>query len=326
MKSFEYFKPKALEDASRILLSEPGSKVISGSTDLLGEMKEGIAEPSILISLSDIPNLRRIIWDGDGLTIGAMVTLSDIVSHPEIRSRCLLLAESAESVATPQIRNVGTLGGNLCQRPRCWYYRSSRFDCAKKGGDKCFAVGGLDRYHAVIGGAGCYIVHPSDTATALVALGASAKIFGAGSERTVPIADFFAGPDVDVTRENILRSGEFLISVNVPPSALDHPSSYLKAKERQSMDFALTSSAVLLKISDGVIFGAGVSLGGVAPVPWHLVSVETALTGISINSIEPEIITSSVLKEAEPMSANGYKIQLSKSYLNKAILKAASRA
>ena len=298
MKSFEYFKPKALEDASRILLSEPGSKVISGSTDLLGEMKEGIAEPSILISLSDIPKLRRITSDGEGLTIGAMVTLSDIVSHPEIRSRCLLLAESAESVATPQIRNVGTLGGNLCQRPRCWYYRSSRFDCAKKGGDKCFAVGGLDRYHAVIGGAGCYIVHPSDTATALVALGASVKIFGAGSERTVPIAHFFAGPDVDVTRENILRAGELLISVNIPPSALDHPSSYLKAKERQSMDFALTSSAVLLKVSDGVIFGAGVSLGGVAPVPWHLVAVETALTGISINSIEPEIITSSVLKEA----------------------------
>ena len=326
MKSFEYFKPKTLEDASRILLSEPGSEVISGSTDLLGEMKEGIAEPSILISLSDIPNLRRIIWDGDGLTIGAMVTLADIVAHPEIRSRCLALAESAESVATPQIRNVGTLGGNLCQRPRCWYYRSSRFDCAKKGGDKCFAVGGLDRYHAVIGGAGCYIVHPSDTATALVALGASAKIFGAGSERTVPIADFFAGPDVDVTRENILRSGELLTSVNIPPSALNHPSSYLKAKERQSMDFALTSAAVLLKVSDGVIFGAGVSLGGVAPVPWHLVSVETALIGIPIKSIEPKIITSSLLKEAEPMSANGYKIQLSKSYLNRAILKAVSRA
>jgi|TARA_B100001971_G_scaffold196495_1_gene204382 xanthine dehydrogenase YagS FAD-binding subunit len=326
LKSFEYFKPKTLEDASRILLSEQSSEVISGSTDLLGEMKEGVAEPSILISLSDIPNLRRIIWDGDGLTIGAMVTLADIVSHPEIRLRCLALAEAAESVATPQIRNIGTLGGNLCQRPRCWYYRSSRFDCAKKGGDICFAVGGLNKYHAVIGGAGCYIVHPSDTATALVALGASAKIFGAGSERTVPIADFFAGPDVDVTRENILRTGELLISVNIPLGRLDHPSSYLKAKERQSMDFALTSAAVLLKVSDGVIFEAGVSLGGVAPVPWHLISVETALKGIPINSIKPEIITSSLWKEAEPMSDNGYKIQLSQTYLNRAIMKAVSRA
>ena len=326
MKSFEYFRPKTIEDASRILLSEQGSEVISGSTDLLDEMKNGIAEPSILVSLSDIPNLRRIAWDRGGLTIGAMVTLSDIVSHPEIRLRCLALAEAAESVATPQIRNIGTLGGNLCQRPRCWYYRSSRFDCAKKGGDICFAVGGLNKYHAVIGGAGCYIVHPSDTATALVALGASVKIFGAGSERTVPIADFFAGPKVDVTRENILRSGELLISVNIPPGALDHPSSYLKAKERQSMDFALASAAVLLKVSDGVIFEAGVSLGGVAPVPWHLISVETALKGIPINSIKPEIITSSLWKEAEPMSDNGYKIQLSQTYLNRAILKAVNRA
>jgi xanthine dehydrogenase YagS FAD-binding subunit len=273
---FEYVEPRSLDQAVALLLAQPDeTQIIAGGTDLLSEMKEGVVRPQRLVGLAGIPGLLGIATAAIGVTIGAMTTIAELAAHPVIRSRYTALAEAAAGLATPQIRHVGTLGGNLNQRPRCWYYRHPLIQCLKKGGDRCYALAGNSKYLCVTGGDRCYIVHPSDTAVALTALGASVEIAGPGGYRILPIEQYFIGPGQDLTRENILAPGELVTRVHVPgPSgpwdetelplsgSTPHPnlppqggkgfrrSLYLKAGERESGDFALVSVAAAVTVDE----------------------------------------------------------------------------
>ena len=295
MHPFQYHEPQSLTEAVTLLTAPPDvdARIIAGGSDLLDEVKEGIIAPGRVVSLAAVPDLAGIAefesenGDGNGLSIGAMTTIADIAAHPVIRSAYTALAEAAGGLATPQIRNVGTLGGNLNQRPRCWYYRHPLIPCLKKGGDRCYALAGNTKYLCVTGGDRCYIVHPSDTAVALSVFNASIEIAGGYNgqteSRTLPIGDFFAGPAADVTKETVLEPGEVVTRVILPrPSTLgaggETPRSiYLKAREREAGDFALVSVAARLAVSDGVIQQAAVALGGVAPVPYRAHQVEEYL-------------------------------------------------
>ncbi|KAA1295656.1 MAG: xanthine dehydrogenase family protein subunit M [SAR202 cluster bacterium] len=323
MDSFEYHRPSTQKQASLLLTSSPRAHVVSGNTDLLGEMKQGLVHPESLVSLADVEGMKVFHINGNESKLGSMVTLSDIVDSKYLKVNFPALVEAAASVATPQIRSIGTLGGNLCQRPRCWYYRSPLFDCLKKGGNKCFAVGGLDKYHSIIGGEKCWIVHPSDIAVALTALDAKVKIFGPSGYKNMKIDDFFVGPGIDIHNENVLKEGEFVSSIEI--SCDDKSSStFLKFKERQSMDFALASAAVSISLAEGKIHRAGVALGGIAPIPWRLQEIEEYMMGIPIDDLrcsdEFSAKVESSLGDAKPMSENNaYKIDLAISHLKRAL-------
>ncbi len=262
------------------------------------------------MSLSGVSALRGIdrLPEG-GLRIGALTTLTEVAESEAVRTHYRALAEAAASVASPQLRNQGTLGGNLCQKPRCWYYRGD-FHCLRKGGDACFAVAGENRYHCLFGGEGCFIVHPSDTAPALVALGAAVRIVGPGGTRAVPVEAFHVLPSVDPRRETVLEPGEVVTEVVLPPPAPGLRSTYRKVRARASWDFALVGAALALRLAGDVVREARVVLAGVAPVPWRAKAVEAALTG---HRLDPAIIdhaAAAAVKGAEPLAQNGYKVPL----------------
>ena len=324
MNPFQYLEPQSLAEAVA-LTSQAGAQVISGGSDLLDEVKEGIISPGQVVSLASVPNLTGITETGEGLSIGAMTTIADIATHQVIRTTYTALGEAAGGLATPQIRNVGTLGGNLNQRPRCWYYRHPLIPCLKKGGDRCYALAGNTKYLCVTGGDRCYIVHPSDTAVALSVFDASIEISGGSGSRKLPIGDFFAGPGVDVTRETILEPGEIVTRVILPPPADPGTDSqpprsvYIKAREREAGDFALVSVAIRLAVSGGVVQQAAVALGGVAPVPYRAPAVEEYLTGRSVDNVDPAHAGSLSIPDARPMTDNGYKVVMANNMVKQGI-------
>ena len=227
MRAFELYDATSIKEAVDLLKanSTKTARVVGGGSDLIGGLMKdwvhgkGLALPDVLVDITTIKELVGISESGGSLTIGAATTLSDVIDHKTVQDKFGLLGQAALSVASPLIRNFGTLGGNINQRPRCWFFRGEDFNCYKKGGDFCYAVTGDNRYHAIIGGELCYIVHPSDTATALMALNASAKITGVNGDKTVSFDEYFTGPRVDVLRENILKPGEFMTHVTIPAPA-----------------------------------------------------------------------------------------------------------
>src|SRR5712692_1364786 len=246
MNRFEVITPATLAKSVE-LLSQPGNSALAGGVDTIDLLKQNLAAPAALINLKGLKELNGIENLSDGsLRIGALVTLSELSAHPAIAGRYAALAQAAGEAATPQIRNLATIGGNLLQRPRCWYFRNSAVNCLKKGGEKCYAIGGLNRYHSILGGGPSYIVHPSNLAPALIALRASARIVGPGGERVVELEGFFTLPTVDPKRENLLRPGEIIIEVIVPAPAANSRSVYLEAREKQSFDWPLVSAAVVI--------------------------------------------------------------------------------
>ncbi len=320
MKPFRVQTPSTLLDATTLLRDrDRAATVLAGGTDILGEVKEGTRSPETLVHLGGIDALWGIESGPDGTSIGSMVTLAEIERSDDIRRLYPTLAEAAASVATPQIRNAGTLGGNLCQRPRCWYYRSPLFDCLKKGGDTCFAVDGLNKYHAIVGGSSCHIVHPSDTAVALLALGAEVELSNGTTTRSLGTQQFFRGPDRDILRENALREDEILTRVKLPHPKPGAKSIYLKAKERAAYDFALVSVAALVEVSDDVITGASIALGGVAPVPYLAVAASNSLYGRRAVAVDFKSIGALAVKEAVPMRDNAYKVRLASNLVAHAI-------
>ena len=322
MEKFAYVNATDVEHTSSLLSGEWGeTMVIAGGTDLLGELKEYIETPAKVVNLKTIPGLNEIKADAAGLTIGALATVGDIAAHPTIQEHYTAVAEAAASVASPQIRNVGTLGGNLCQRPRCWFYRNPEIICLKKGGDMCYAVDGLSKYHAIFGGGPVYIVHPSDTAPALIALGATVKIIGHDGARTMPLEEFFILPDVNPLRENVLEPNEFLAEVHVPKPADNTKSVYIKARERGSFDFALSSVAAAFEMNGSNCRGASIVLGGVAPIPWRSVEAEVALNGERITEAVAKRAGMEAVKNAEPLNDNGYKVTLTQNLVSRAAMK-----
>jgi len=320
---FSYINPAHLEQVPGLLKNDWQSKVIAGGTDLVGEMKDYVESPKRLVNLKSIPGLDQIEVDDQGVTIGAMTTLTDIAEHTDIQKNYAALAQSAGVVASPQIRNVGTLGGNLCQRPRCWYYRDPDTICLKKGGDVCYALSGLNKYHAIFGGGPVYIVHPSDIAPALVALGAEVTILGASGERTVPMEDFFILPTVaNPFRENILASNEIITRIRVPKPDTNTTSFYLKLHERGSFDFALVSVAGVFQIQGKKCQQLSLVLGGVAPTPWRSSEAEQVLRGQVISEALAQRAGEAAVKNADPMSDNGYKVTLTQNLIKRAAMMA----
>lgn len=323
MDKFSYINPAHLEQVPGLLKNDWQSKVIAGGTDLVGEMKDYVESPKRLVNLKSIPGLDQIEVDDQGVTIGAMTTLTDIAEHTDIQKNYAALAQSAGVVASPQIRNVGTLGGNLCQRPRCWYYRDPDTICLKKGGDVCYALSGLNKYHAIFGGGPVYIVHPSDIAPALVALGAEVTILGASGERTVPMEDFFILPTVaNPFRENILASNEIITRIRVPKPDTNTTSFYLKLHERGSFDFALVSVAGVFQIQGKKCQQLSLVLGGVAPTPWRSSEAEQVLRGQVISEDLAQRAGEAAVKNADPMSDNGYKVTLTQNLIKRAAMMA----
>src|SRR5436309_1306767 len=328
MKGFDLHEPSTLTEAVGLLDQLGGAgKVLAGGSDIVGGiMKDwvtgkGMPLPSALVDITTIPELSGIKNAASGITIGAATTLTDIVESADVQQTIPLLSEAAKTIASPLIRNFGTLGGNINQRPRCWFFRGEDFNCYKKGGDFCYAVTGDNRYHAIIGGELCYIVHPSDTATALLALNASAKIAGAGGERTVAFDDYFTGPREDVLRENVLKKDEFMTHVEIPNPASGTKMAWNKLKDRQVYDFALTSVAVAFTMDGNNWKDGRITLGGVSPVPYRAKVVEDALKGKDIkNSIKQAVAT--IRTVARPMSMNAYKVDIAQNMVERTILQA----
>jgi xanthine dehydrogenase YagS FAD-binding subunit len=326
MKAFELYDATTVEEAVGLLEKYgPTSKVLAGGSDLVtGVMKDwvhgpGMPYPEVLIDITTIPDMYGISVGDDGLKIGAATTLSDIVESKEIQQTWPVLSTAAFSVASPLIRNFGTLGGNINQRPRCWFLRGEDFPCYKKGGDFCFAVTGDNTYHAIIGGELCYIVHPSDTATALLALNAKTTIASPSGQREVAFDEYFIGPREDVLRENILQANELMVSVQVPTPAANTKMAWTKLKDRQVYDFALTSVAVVATIDGGVWQEGRIVLGGVAPVPWRAEVVEQALVGKDVKAAAKSA-AALIRNQARPLSNNAYKVDIAVGLTERAVL------
>ena len=309
MPNVTYVRPKSLKEAFDQLSAE-GARVHAGGTDLLGCLRDDVFKAGKLVSLGQLKELRGITPMSDGgLRIGALTTLTEIANSKMIRETYPCLARAASEVASPQLRNQGTLGGNLCQKPRCWYYRAD-FHCMRKGGDKCFALQGENQFHCVFGGNMCYIVHPSDTAPVLVAFEASIRAAGPGGTRTIPVGKFHVPPGEDVEKETVLKPNEILTDVFLPPPGRGVRSSYRKVRARQSWDFALAGLALVLRFNQKQVEQARVVLSGAAPVPWRSVAVEEAITGKEINAETVAKAAEAVVKNAEPLKHNGYKLAL----------------
>ncbi|MBK8597388.1 MAG: xanthine dehydrogenase family protein subunit M [Holophagales bacterium] len=319
LPSFRYVRPRSVAEAVKVL-SEPGARVHAGGTDLLGCLRDEVFDAKSVVSLSGLSDLKGISETKDGgLRIGALVTLSEIAWHPGIAKGWPALAQGAAAAASPQLRNQGTLGGNLCQRPRCWYFRGD-FDCARKGGELCYAVEGENTYHAIFGGSGCFIVHPSDTASPLVALQATVRIAGPKGTRSLPVEKLFVLPAVDHTRETVLAPGEIVTEILLPPPLAGGKGLYRKVRARGAWDFALGGVALALSVKDGKVAAARVVLSGVAPVPWRVPEVEKLLVGHVLDAKRAAEAAELAVKGAEPMSGNDYKVPLVRGAVEEALL------
>jgi len=319
LPSFAYVRPRSTDEAVD-QLQEEGAHLHAGGTDLLGCLRDGVFGASKVVSLSALDDLHGIRETADGgLRLGALTTITEVAESPVVHDRHPGLAQAASEVASPQLRHQGTIGGNLCQRPRCWYYRGE-FHCAKKGGELCYAVDGENRYHAIFGGGPCHIVHPSDTAPMLLALGASVKTVAPGGGRTIPLADFFQLPVDNLSGENVLERGEIVTEVWIPPSAAGLRSSYRKVRERGAWDFALTSVALALRLDGRRVEEANVVLGGVAPIPWRSEPAEAALAGRELDADAAADAGRAATEGAEPLEQNGYKVPLVRGTVESSLL------
>lgn len=328
MKSFELYEPTTVKEAVGVLAKlGTKAKVLAGGSDLVaGVMKDWVGGkdmpiPDALVDITAIKQLRGIRVTPNGATIGANTTLAEIVESKELGAAYPLLVQAAHSVASPLIRSYATLGGNINQRPRCWFFRGQDFDCYKKGGETCFSVTGDNRYHAVIGGELCYIVHPSDAATALLALNAQARVAGPAGERTIPFDSYFVSPREDVKRENVLKPDEILVDIVVPAPSPSVKQAWMKLKNRQVYDFALVAVAAAFTL-DGDLWKDGrIVLGGVAPVPYRAVAIENQLKGKNVRSTIRQA-AAAIRTVARPMSMNAYKVDIAQTLVERTLLQA----
>jgi xanthine dehydrogenase YagS FAD-binding subunit len=334
MNKFEWASPTTVKQAVQLLKSAPvtndideEARVLAGGQDLLTTMKDFTTRPTRLVNLKGIRGLDTIQGNAkSGLTIGALVTLAQLESNPVVRTSFPGLAQAAHSIATPQIRNLGTVGGNLCQRPRCWYFRLEEVICLKKGGSECYAATGENKYNAIFGGGPSFIVHPSDLAPMLVALGASVSIEGPDGKRVIPLAKFFTLPaDGNIRRENVLKNDEIITQIQVPASSVALHSAFVKFKERETMDFALVSAATALQMGPHqTIQQAVVVMGGVAPIPWRAPKAEAFLAGKTLSVEVLQEAGRLALSGAEPLEKNAFKVPLAQTIVRRAIVSAAN--
>jgi xanthine dehydrogenase YagS FAD-binding subunit len=332
MKAFTNANPRDLKEASALLADaakkNQSAAIAGGGSDVLGMIKEHLIQPDVLVHLRGIPGMDKIgyVHEDDfkqtrppSVSIGGLITLDALSRDPIIRKDYAVLAEAAGHVGTPQIRNAGTLAGNVAQRPWCWYYRNG-FPCYKNGGKTCFSVTGENEFHAIFGGGPSFIVHPSDTAVALVALGALFKIEGLTRPRIVTAEEFFRLPKLDPARENTLAANEILAEVILPAAKPGVKSTYHKVLDRESWTHAVVSAGVVLELSGDVCKSARVVLGGVAPIPWRLPKVEAMLAGQKITPDLAARAGEAAIEGAQPLAKNGYKLPLTSATVRRTVL------
>ena len=321
MPAFELFQPASV-DAVVALLERYGSDawLLAGGLDSFDWLKDRIKRPRYVVDLSAVSGLRGIREVGGGLEIGAMTTLTEVVRHPVVRERYGILLDAAESAASPQIRNQGTIGGNVSQDTRCWYYRAG-WSCYRAGGNICYAdtPESLNREHAILGADRCVAVSPSDTAPALVTLGASMVIRGSDGERVVSAEDYFIGPGTDITRMTVLQPGELLTAIRVPSTWAGAQFYFEKVRDRAVWDFALVSVASALVLSGDTISRISLTVNGVAATPIRLAAVEAAVRGKPRNEATAAMAGEMAIQGAQPLRFNAYKVPLMRNLVKRAI-------
>ena len=325
MKPFEYSRPASMPEVFALLDQKAGgTRILAGGTDLLTLMKAGIDTPGHLLDIKRLDGLSHEIEETpQGIGLGALASLAAIETHASIQQRYTLLAEAAALAATPQLRNMATLGGNLLQRPRCWYFRNPHFHCWLKGGDGCPAAEGQNQLHALFGGGPCYAVHPSDLAPALLALDAGVRLGGSTGERQVSVAELFALPEDELRHEVKIAEDEILLSVHLPPLPEGTRSTYLKAMDRKTWSFALVGVAAVLRMEGPRVAAARLALSGVAPIPWRATAAEQVLVAGDLSEERITQAAEQALIGAIPLAHNAYKIPLAKHLIRRAIVKLA---
>jgi xanthine dehydrogenase YagS FAD-binding subunit len=309
LPKFNFVRPTTINEALAVLNDRP-ALIHGGGTDLLGCLREGIYRPDTVVSLSAIDELGGIHRASDGgLRVGALTTIADVAADESVASTFTALSQAASEVASPQLRNQGTVGGNLCQKPRCWYYRG-HFDCLRKGGEMCYAYEGENQYHCIFGGDLCYIVHPSDTAPALAALGAVCRISGPATSRSVAVEAFHVPPVEDPRRETVLDPDEILTEIVLPAPPPGLRSSYRKVRTRGAWDFALAGIALAIAFDGDTVRSSRIFLSGAAPVPWRAKGAEEAIAGATLDDDTIAKAAAATVAGAEPLSNNGYKVPL----------------
>ncbi len=324
MQTFEYAKPTTAQEAIKLLTSAQGeAQVLAGGTDLISLMKDGIANPARLVSLQNVKELRGISpLPASGLRIGATVTFEELLENAEVRKRYPAIVQAAEGVRSAQVRSTGTVAGDLCQRPRCWYYRAG-FGLLATYNGKPLVPDGDNRYHAILGNSGpAYFVSPSRLAPILIALNARVKIHGPQGARELSVRDFFVTPQSDQDSEHALHPGEIITEIHVPSAGSAKMAVY-DLQEREALDWPLAAAAVVLNLEGSTVKSARVVLGHVAPVPWPSPGAAEALDGKSVNEDVAWEAGKAALVEAKPLSKNAYKVQLARVAVKRAILRAA---
>jgi xanthine dehydrogenase YagS FAD-binding subunit len=321
MPVFELYQPATIDDAVR-LIDQHGADgwVLGGGLDSMDWLKDRLRKPKAVIDLSQVTALRGIREANGGLEIGAMTPLAEVARHPVVKEKFGLLMEAAELVASPQIRNQGTLGGNVSQDTRCWYYRGG-WNCYRAGGNTCYAdtPTAVNREHAIFDADRCVAVSPSDTAPALVALDASMVIRNRNGERVVPAEQYFVGPGIDILRMTALQPGDLLTAIRIPATWAGAQFYFEKVRDRQVWDFPLVNVASAIKFTNGTIQGARIVVGAVAAVPKRLPRVEAALAGKPRNEETADMAGTLAVDGAQTLRYNGYKVPLMRNLVKRAI-------
>jgi xanthine dehydrogenase YagS FAD-binding subunit len=321
MNKFEYVRAKSAKEAVDLLAATKGAVIKASGTDLLDRIKSFIDTPPRLVSLSGATEMTGVEVEAGSTRLGALATLAKVAER--IKTGPLLaLGQAAGDAATPQIRNVATVGGNICQRPRCWYYRLGEVPCLKKGGKECPALAGDNRYHAIFDTSPCPIVHPSNLAGPLVAFGATIHVHGPSGVRDIPADQFFTLPKVDINRENVLAREDVITSVSVPAWE-GARSAYLEAREKESFDWSLVNATAVLQMDGDVVKDARLVLGSVAPVPRRVPAAEKALVGKKIDEASAAEAARVAFADATPLPGNAYKVPMGRAIARRAILAAA---
>lgn len=318
MNRFSFVDCTSLEHALGELGS--GTEVKAGGIDVLDRLKEGLDQPEKLVNIRNIRSLAAIEDSAQGLRIGPLATLTEVSEHTAVKQNYAALAHATGHAATPQIRNVATIGGNLLQRPRCWYFRNADFPCRRKGGEICFAQDGENQYHAIFDNHICAIVAPSSAAVPLIAFNAQVELTSKDGKRTVPLEKFYVTPEQNVTREHSLRPGELLTAVVIPRTSQNTKSAYQKYGEKDSHDWPIADAAVVLDMDGNTVRKASIVMGAAAPTPMRATASETLLSGKALNEQLARQAGKAAMQRATPLAHNGYKVGLFETAIYRTVL------
>lgn len=327
MRNFDYYQPEAAAAALEVLAKVKGARLKAGGTDLVPLLKDGITRPEAVVNLLPAADLAGIKTGADGrIWIGATTTIHDLDVHEGVRKAATAVAEAAHGTATPLVRMRATVGGNLCQRPRCWYFRHPYYPCSKKGGEKCFAAEGENKYHAIFNNVTCNIVHPSNLAPALWAFDAAIAVSGPKGAKEVPIAEFWVTPEEDIRTEIVLDPDELVTGVTFAPSGKGSGSAYVEVQEKQSYDWAMVSCAARVDLDGGTVKDLRVVVSAVAPVPLRREAAEAVLRGQAFTEELAWKAGAAAVEGATPLRDNGYKVPMLKACVAHTLIEAARRA